>query len=408
MKQGDASVQSAATKRQGEGEPQPTPRADARPKARKHHWRRWLIVFLVLVVVLGVGRALMPWAVRNYVNRTLDRNPLYSGKIGPVDIHLWRGAYSIRDVQLSKTTGNIPVPLFAAKRLDFALEWKALLHHKVVGRLQIDEPELNFVDAPSEDETQTGTGGPWLQMIRDLFPFKINSAIIRNGAVHFRAFQTQKPVDVFLSQLDATIDNLGNIRNETTPLVSTVTATALAMDQAKLELKMTLNPFSYRPTFHLVLRLLGLDVVKINDLALAYGKFDFKRGWFDLVVEADSKEGQISGYVKPLFRNLKVFSLKQDLQEDSVLQFFWQALVGAVTLVFKNQPHDQFGTMIPFSGDASGKSSTDLLATLANLLRNAFVRAYLPSLEAKPETLDDGFKFEAPDITDPVSPGESP
>ena len=408
MKPGDASVQSAADKRQGENEPRPKPRTDAKPKAKTRHWRRWLVVLLVLLAVLGVGRALMPWAVRNYVNRTLDRNPLYSGKIGPVDIHLWRGAYSIREVQISKTTGNIPVLLFAAKRLDFALQWNALLHHKVVGRLLMEEPELNFVDAPSEDETQTGTGGPWLQMIRDLFPFKINSAIIRNGTVHFRAFQTQKPVDVYLSQLDATIDNLGNIRNETTPLVSTVTATALAMDQAKLELKMTLNPFSYRPTFHLVLRLLGLDVVKINDLALAYGKFDFKRGWFDLVVESDSKEGQISGYVKPLFRNLKVFSLTQDIQEDNVLQFFWQALVGAVTTVFKNQPRDQFGTMIPFSGDASGKSSTDILATLAHLLRNAFVRAYLPKLEDKPQTLDDDFKFEAPDISDPVSPGESP
>jgi hypothetical protein len=406
MKHGHASVdQTGAESRKGEA---PKDLTDKKPKAKGKHWKRWLFVFLVLVALLAIGRALMPWAVRNYVNRTLDRNPLYSGKIGPVEIHLWRGAYSIRDVQISKTTGNIPVPLFAAKRLDFALQWHALLHHRVVGRVLMDQPEINFVDAPTEDESQTGTGGPWLQMIRDLFPFKINSAVIRNGSVHFRAYQTAKPLDVYLSQMDATIDNLGNIRNDTKPLVSTVTATAMAMDQAKLELKMTLDPFSYKPTFHLVLRLLGLDVVKINDLALAYGKFDFKRGWFDLVVEADSKEGQISGYVKPLFRNLKVFSLKQDIQEDNVLQFFWQALVGAVTMVFKNQPRDQFGTMIPFSGDASGKSSTDLLATLANLLRNAFVRAYLPRLEDKPQTMDDNFKFEAPDITDPVSPGESP
>jgi hypothetical protein len=64
--------------------------------------------------------------------------------------------------------------------------------------------------------------------------------------------------------------------------------------------------------------------------------------------------------------------------------------------------------MIPFTGDASGKSSTDILATLGNLLRNAFVRAYLPRLEDKPATLEEGFKFEAPEITDPVSPGESP
>jgi hypothetical protein len=44
----------------------------------------------------------------------------------------------------------------------------------------MEEPELNFVDAPSDEEKQTGAGGPWLQMIRKLFPFKINSAVIRN------------------------------------------------------------------------------------------------------------------------------------------------------------------------------------------------------------------------------------
>ena len=60
-------------------------------------------------------------------------------------------------------------------------------------------------------------------------------------------------------------------------------------------------------------------------------------------MEAESREGQITGYVKPLFRNLKVFSLKEDLKEDNVFQFFWQALVGAATSLLKNQPRDQFG-----------------------------------------------------------------
>jgi hypothetical protein len=185
-----------------------------------------------------------------------------------------------------------------------------------------------------------------------------------------------------------------------------VQATGLLMDQAKLEFKMTLDPFSYHPTFHLVLRLLGLDVTRLNDLARAYGKFDFKRGWFDLVIEADSKEGAINGYVKPLFRNLKVFSLSQDLKEDNVLQFFWQALVGFATTVFKNQPRDQFGTLIPFSGTAEGKTSTHTLATLGNLLRNAFIRAYLPRLEGGQQVFE-GMTFEPPDITQPISPDET-
>jgi hypothetical protein len=403
MKGRDRTLESAGKADEKVGE---SPEAAPRKRRKGRGWRRLLYVVVALLLLGGIGRAMLPWGLRKYVNRTLERSPLYQGKIGVISVHLWRGAYSIHDIQISKTTGNVPVPLFASKRLDFAIQWNALFHRHIVGRLEIDEPELNFVDAPSEDETQTGAGGPWLQMIKDLFPFKINSAIIRKGSVHFRAYQTAKPLDVYVSDLDGSIENLGNIRNETTPLVATVKATGTVMDQAKLELVMTLDPFAYRPTFHMAVRLLGLDVTRLNDLALAYGKFDFKRGWFDLVVEADAKEGRISGYVKPLFRNLKVFSLVQDIKEDNALQFFWQALVGFVTQIFKNQPRDQFGTLIPFSADASGGSSPDILATVGNILRNAFVRAYLPRLQQQ-QTVD-GLTFEPPDITQQISPSEAP
>lgn len=377
------------------------PRGHVRTR-RGHWWRVTGVILLVLALVLAVGRALLPSFVRDYVNRTLDRNLLYEGRIGDVQIHLLRGAYSINQVHISQRTGNVPVPLLASKRVDFSVQWNALLHGRIVGQFVMEQPELNFVAASDENQSQTGSGGPWLQMIQDLFPFKINSAVIQDGSVHFRAYQAKKPVDVYLSHLNATIDNLSNIRDESNPLVATVQATALAMDQAKLQLRMTLDPSSYRPTFHLAVRLLGLDVTKLNDFALAFGKFDFKRGWFDLVLEADAKEGQLTGYVKPLFRNLKVFSLAQDIKEDSVLQFFWQALVGGTMAAFKNFPRDQFGTLIPFTGDASGTTTTDILATIGNILRNAFVRAYLPRLETDQGTSPE-LQFEAPSFIDSLS-----
>jgi hypothetical protein len=350
---------------------------------------------------------MLPWALRDYVNRTLDRSALYAGNIGAIQFHLWRGAYSIKDVGLRKTTGNVPVPLFSAKRVGFSIQWSALLHHRVVGNIFIEQPEINFVDAPSEGEAQTGGSGAWLQMIQDLFPFRINSAVVKDGSVHFRTYRAQKPVDVYLSHLDASMDNLGNVRGETTPLAATVQVSALAMDEAKVECKMILDPFSYRPSFHMAIRLLGLDATKLNDLALTYGKFAFKRGWLDLVLEADAKEGQITGYVKPLFRNLKVFSLTQDIKEDNVLQFFWRALVGATTSILKNHQRDQFGTLIPFTGDLSGSTTADILSTIANILRNAFVRAYLPRLEYDQES-EQGIQFGAPSFVDAISTDDSP
>src|SRR6185503_19080421 len=117
--------------------------ATAKPaKRRRSRWRILGIAFLILIALLVAARLAMPSAIRRYVNRTIDQNPLYDGEIGDIDVHLWRGAYTIKDIRLVKTTGNVPVPLFASKQVDLAIEWHALLNRKVVGRIAIEEPEL--------------------------------------------------------------------------------------------------------------------------------------------------------------------------------------------------------------------------------------------------------------------------
>jgi hypothetical protein len=362
--------------------PAPDKSADQPANAKKR--RRWLralsVIAVVMIVLLVAGRLALPSVLRWYVNRTIDQNPLYDGKIGGIDVHLYRGAYTITDIQLIKTTGNVPVPLFAAKRVDLAIEWDALIHGKVVGRVVMDTPELNFVDAGDEASSQTGVGGPWLEILDDLFPFDLNKAVVKDGSIHFRAFERKPPVDLYISQLQATVDNLKNIRDETTPMMATVTAEGLMMDHAKFQYQMKLDPFSYKPTFQMAMRLLRLDVTKLNDFAQAYGGIDFEKGTFSLVVEVEAKEGLLEGYVKPIFRNLTVLKLPDDVKEDNPLELFWEAVVGVTTKVLSNPPRDQLATQIPLSGDITAPQ-TNVFATVTNVLRNAFIRAYLPKLQ---------------------------
>lgn len=381
-------------------------------KQRKRVWRIRISLLLLLLVATAVTtmRVLLPDIVHGYVNRTLDRNPLYSGRVGDVDLHIWRGAYALHDVRISKVTGSAPVPLFSAERVDLAIQWDALFHRQLVGQILLVRPTLNFVDGPDDSSDQTGGGGPWLGMIADLFPFHLNRATIDDGSIHFRSYVSEQPVEVRLSDVDASIDNLTNIRKETEPLISKIHATARVMDQAKLEFNMVLDPFSYRPTFHLTTRLLGLDVTRLNELALAYGGIDFEHGWFDLVIEAEATHGQLEGYVKPLFRELQVFSLKEDVGDGNPLTALWQGLTGLVTAVFENKQRDQFGTLIPFQGDLSGATTVDILETIGNVLHNAFIRAYLPNIE----NLDDAdwtgsrlLHFEAPAFEEHVAVGNS-
>lgn len=376
-------------------------------KKRRRSWLKVLgIVVAVIVLVAACIRPMLPWVVRSYVNRTLDRNLQYEGRIGDVTLDLWRGAYSIDDVRIFKRTGMVPDPLFRAKRLELAIQWDAILHGKIVGEVVMDRPELNFVASSDESESQSGAGGPWLQTLTALFPFSINSAQFHDGSIHFKSYKNAKPVDIYMDNLEASIDDLTNIQDRTTPMLTTINASAMVMDQAKFQFRMKMDPFSYRPTFHLATRVIGLDVTQINDLALTYGQFAFKQGFFDLVVEMDASEGQVTGYAKPLFRNLKVFDVVQDLKYDAnPLQFFWQALLGVATGVLTNQQRDQFGTLIPFTGDLSAPNA-DILTMVGNILRNAFVRAYLPRLENGTNEVE-GMQFEPASIlTSPSSIGD--
>ena len=348
----------------------------------------WCVLLAILAAV--IARPFLPRVVLWYANRTLNRSALYQGKIGDINLHLWRGAYSITNVRILKTTGNIPVPFFAAKEVDLSLEWPALLKRKIVGRVSVTEPEINFVDDPAPGGSETGAGGPWLAIIRGLFPFDINSARVHEGSVHFRTYQKEVPVDVYLSHLEADVDDLTNVDRSITPLLTSVNVKATAMDQANFEMHIKLDPFSYDPTFHLDLRLLGLDITTTNTLIETYGGFNVKRGLFDVVIDVDSKEGMLDGYVKPLFRNMVIFDLVRDIKEDNPLQVFWQAIVGGTSAILTNYQRDQLGTLIPFTGTIKGPD-IDFLGTVGNVLRNAFIRAYLPRLEEK--LRDDSLEF---------------
>lgn len=353
-----------------------------------------------MLLTAGIAaRLALPSMVREYVLRALDQNQNYAGTIGDVEVHLWRGAYSVDDVRIDKTTGAVPVPFFVAERVELALDTRALLRGHVVGQLVLQRPEINFVDDDDPARRQSGDGGPWLEVIRDLFPFRINTARVIDGQVRLRAFDSTPPVDVYLDQVQGSIENLTNIYDETTPMFAAVRASAVAMDHASFEYEMRIDPFSYRPTYQVALRLLDLDVRRTSALARKYAGFDFEHGWFDLVLELEVKEGTISGYAKPLFRDLRVFALDRDIG-GNVVATAWEAIVDAASHVFRNPDRGQVGTLIPLSGYVDDPNA-DLPSTLGNLLRNAFVRAYLPDLEGTAQELEDRLMGDGTSLSGP-------
>ena len=65
--------------------------------ARRH---RLVIALLASVLLLVAARIALPYLVEDYANKRLAALDSYDGHVGDIDIHLWRGAYSIDGIEI--------------------------------------------------------------------------------------------------------------------------------------------------------------------------------------------------------------------------------------------------------------------------------------------------------------------
>src|SRR5687768_17475642 len=82
---------------------------------RRARSARLLRVFLVVFAALVGLRLVLPLGLRAYVNRVLGDMPGYEGRVGNLDLNLWRGAYELEELVLERTGGAHPEPFLEAQ-----------------------------------------------------------------------------------------------------------------------------------------------------------------------------------------------------------------------------------------------------------------------------------------------------
>lgn len=361
-------------------------------------WKRSPLPWTVLIVGIGLVllgvRLVLPHFVQHYANKVLNRSKTYAGHIGHVTMHLWRGAYEIDDINITKRNGKVPAPFFSAKSLDLSLQWDALFHGKFVSKIKIKSPDLNFVQGPTPEQSQKGTEHNWGDTLSSLVPFKINELVVTNGQIHFKNPTSNPPVDIWVDKLFAVATNFGNARNVKQELPAGVMATGRTLGKGEFNFNARVNPIAKTPTFQMSGQLTNVDMVELNPFMKAYGKFTVAKGGFAFFTSFAAKDNKYDGYVKVLFTNLKVFSLEKEEKSRDPLQAFWDMIVGSVKSILKNQPHDQLATKIPITGEFKN-TDIHIWPTIQNLLQNAFVRALTPKQD-KPVTIHNAEQVQPP------------
>jgi hypothetical protein len=332
----------------------------------------WLVIGAAVVLIV---RALLPAAIQRYAEFVIDLNGTYAGRVGDVDLNLWRGALEIEDVEIRKRSGRVPVPLFASPRIDVSA---ALRGGELVGELRVHAPEINVVAGPTPELSQTGLDADWSETRRRIEPLHLDRLEVRAGQFHFRNFQGRPDVDAYLRDLDLAAWNLRNSEAVAADRVARFAMRATPMTHGRLEAKASFDPFAERPSFDLDVQLVALDLTELNDLLRAYLRLDVDAGVLSTYIELSAREGRFEGYVKPVVQNVELG--EPVAEREGPLAALWEGIVDKTTQLFESEAHERVAARIPISGTVTNPDAS-VWAAIGSVLRNAFIKELPPRLE---------------------------
>jgi hypothetical protein len=181
---------------------------------------------------------------------------------------------------------------------------------------------------------------------------------------------------LFIEDLDGSLSNLSNHEVEG-PAVARVTGKFMGTGTAEADA--TFEAEKAGPAFDVAVRIEEVSVPAMNDLLRAHGRFDAAAGRFAFYSELSAKNGVITGYVKPLFKDMKIYASEQEAGKPP-LRKMYEGVVGGIAKLLENQPRDQVATKAQVSGRLDNPNVSPLDVVI-RLVQNAFFKAILPGFD---------------------------
>ncbi len=348
------------------------------PSHKTSKRKKALRIGLAILVLLVAFRIVLPYIALNFINNRLAKIDGYFGHVEDLDISLYRGAYTVRDIYVNvvDTASNKEIPFFAADDIDISIEWKSLFKGQIVSELECHTALLSFTNNASEPEQLENDSNDFRLMLKTFTPLKVNRFEIINGKIQYVDPYSTPPVEIYLDKAHILANNLSNVE-DTTLLPAKVSATADVYGGA-LTFNMRINALAQDPTYDMNIEINEAQLVNMNTFFKAYGDFDVNKGSLDLYMEIAAQDRKYIGYVKPVISDLDVVGPED--RKDSLLRKLWEALIGIGGDILENPKTDTIGTKVPIVGNY-GDQRVGIWYAVVAALSNGFIQAIYPSLD---------------------------
>ena len=369
--------------------------------------KAWPWLAAVILVLIGI-RVALPYALTWQMNRVLSAPGPYQGHVDGISLDLWRGAYQVHSMVVTVTRDDgKPKPLFSSELVLISLDWRQLLIGRIRSSIVLNRPRLIIAPSgpvtgsiasddvalptpPAEKAPAQAQKPPrerWQDRVSSVIAFRIDELRINDGLMQY--YDEGRGVDLGIDHIGGEVLGIAGGK-ASKPTFATFDLNGGTTGGGSLHLIGRADPWALAPTFDVQAEIKGLHLVGLNASSKHLNGLTFRKGVFSANAEVHAADGEMLGYVKPLFNDLDVATYGTN-QDNIAKTLFWKAAIVVAENLLPNDDTEALAARIPITGRFD-HPETDTWTIVGSVLGNAFLSAILPGFEgmtqftSKPET----------------------
>jgi len=365
-----------------------------KPRRRR---RRWLsasaVVVGSLVVLAVVVRLLLDPIATRQTRQALDELEGFTGDFERVHVTILPPGYEIENLELfegerapkNPEGARGPAPLVFAKQARVDLDWRALFRLRLAASLRVVEPKLTVVQRPPKaPEPRPAKRVPDLStQLEKVLPAKVNRVEVLDGEILFRQVSEGEDPKLWIHELAMTAENFATRRELMQGRPATIAVRGTVGRSGALMVFVSADPLASPLAFSGEAKLEGLRASELYAFLADAAKLQATKGTIDLFASFTSKEGLVTGGVKPVLKNLEirpsgdgVFTAVKAWLADLTVELASDRVPG----------RNAVATTIPIKGKLLAPD-VQLVPAILGVVRNAFVEGLVSGFaNLPPET----------------------
>jgi hypothetical protein len=307
--------------------------------------------------------------ILSQINSTLATvSPLFIGHISDFDIHLYRGAYSLENIEF-RLREHPEERFFMARNVDLSISWRKILEGKLTMDIAADKASVILTDqvmkAFQKNSKQAEADSK--KVASHIFPMRIERVDVRNSDFQFADLLSIPEAERW--KMTNIQGRMSNVTATKEVPASLLTLQASLFGSSPVKLVATLNTVDQPITWDTDAELKGFQLPNANGWLKKKLPLTFTSGTLDLYSEIRSQNGRIEGYVKPFVHKADVIA--QDESFKGLKHFGIEVTTAMANLILRNAKEKTLATKVLFSYEA-GKFQINSAKALSEAIKNGF------------------------------------